>query len=104
MSNGPKAYKLQRDIINYKQGNQTVLMYFNNLIGIWNKLDLLLPHLDCVCEAKQVEKAYGVIVQVEDQLQLSEGDMDHMLAMQVGKQAQYQYKGNVQSNDQGRFQ
>lgn len=39
--NGPKVYKLQKEIFGYKQGDQTVLMYFTNLIALWNELDML---------------------------------------------------------------
>lgn len=33
-SNGPKVYKLQKEIFSYKQGDRDVLMYFNNLTAL----------------------------------------------------------------------
>ncbi|XP_057803812.1 uncharacterized protein LOC131019143 [Salvia miltiorrhiza] len=49
-SNGPKIYRLQREIGKYTQGNQSVLVYFNNLTALWDEyLDMLLPPLTCVC-------------------------------------------------------
>lgn len=42
--NGPKTYKLQREIFVYSQGNQSVVQYFNNLTALW---DVLMPPLDC---------------------------------------------------------
>lgn len=69
-SNGSKAYKLQRVIIHYKQGNQSVLIYFNNLTALWNELDLLLPPMDCVCRAKW---AYSVREEQQRLVQFLEG-------------------------------
>lgn len=51
--NGLKVYRLQRKIFGYRQGEQNVLTYFNNLTALWNGLDMLLPTLNCVCEAER---------------------------------------------------
>lgn len=52
-----------------------------------------------------VEKSYGMIAQVEDQLHLNEGNgyLDHKMAMQVGKQGSFQYKTR-QHYEQNKFQ
>lgn len=52
--NGPKVYKLQMEIFSYRQGDQDVLMYFNNLIALWSELDMLLPKVSCICDAERV--------------------------------------------------
>lgn len=51
--NGPKTYRLQREIFGYVQGNQSVVEYFNNLSTLWDELDMLLPSLNCKCSAKK---------------------------------------------------
>lgn len=53
MSNDPKVYKLQREIIQYRHGTQRVMMYFNNLTSLWSELDLLLPPISCVCDVEE---------------------------------------------------
>ncbi|XP_057803659.1 uncharacterized protein LOC131018991 [Salvia miltiorrhiza] len=52
-SNGPKIYRLQREISGYTQGNQSVLVYFNNLTALWDELNMLLPPLTCVCGTRE---------------------------------------------------
>lgn len=51
--NGPRIYKLQREIFGYVQGNQSVVQYFNSLTGLWDELDMILPPLDCNCIARK---------------------------------------------------
>lgn len=51
--NGPKTYKLQREIFVYSQGNQSVVQYFNNLTALWDELDMLMPPLDCKCGVRR---------------------------------------------------
>lgn len=118
--NGPKVYKLQREIFGYSQGSQTIVEYFNNLSALWDELDMLLPPLDCNCHARKqavkkeeqqklvkflhglnvmyerarsqillleplpsVDRAYAMIIQVEDELSLYNdiGEGQHMMAM-----------------------
>lgn len=52
--NGPKVYKLQKEIFGYKQGDQSVLLYFTNLTALWNELDRLLPSVSCKCDAEKI--------------------------------------------------
>lgn len=37
----------------YPHGNQTVVRYFNNLTAFWDELDMLLPPLECHCNARR---------------------------------------------------
>lgn len=62
--NGPKIYRLQKEIYKYSQGIQSVLEYFNNLVALWDKLDAVLLPLECVCHAR------GTIVNREEQQRL----------------------------------
>lgn len=126
--NGPKIYKLQREIFGYTQGNQTIVEYFNNLSALWDELNLLLPPLECSCNDRRkaekreeqqrmikflhglnniydrarsqillldllpdVDKAYSMIIQVEDEMALnndiSEGH--NLIAINVREGAVY---------------
>lgn len=51
-SNGPKILKLHRDIYSFRQGNLSVKVYFNQLNAFWDEIDMLLPHLDCICATR----------------------------------------------------
>lgn len=51
-SNGPKLYKLQREVFLYSQGSQSVFMYFNNLCALWDELDMLSPPIECGCSGR----------------------------------------------------
>lgn len=123
-SNGPKIYKLQREIYAYSQGNQTVVQYFNNLSALWDELDMLLPPLNCTCKARKkadrreeqqkmlkflhglnsmferarsqillldplpdVDRAYSMIIQVEDEMSLNNDmhDGHNMMTLNVGE-------------------
>lgn len=141
-SNGPKIARLQREISSYMQGNQSILVYFNNLTALWNELDMILPPLNCMCGARNVavkreenqklmqflnglndgyesvrsqvlfldplpsvDRAYSMILQVEDQRMTNDTAMDSygQVAMNVGQQfpsksnnsygKQYNFKG-----------
>lgn len=120
--NGPKIYKLQREISGYCQGNLSVVQYFTDLTALWDELDMLLPPLECTCLAKKqaikrenqqrlikflhglnpayeqarsqillleplphVDKAYAMIIQVEDELSLHNGGQEssNMMVMNV---------------------
>lgn len=126
--NGPKTYRLQREIFGYVQGSQSVVEYFNNLSALWDGLDMLLPPLNCNCSARRkiekreeqqrmikflhglnsvyerarsqillldplpdVDKAYSMIIQVEDEMSLNHevGDVTNMMAMNVGEAGGY---------------
>lgn len=50
--NGANIYKIQKGILNHKQGNLSVLGYFNELTALWDELDMVLPPLDCICDAR----------------------------------------------------
>lgn len=122
--NRPKVYKLQKEIFKYSQGSQSVLEYFNNLVSLWDELDVILPPLDCVCNARgatvvreeqqrlmkfleglndsyesvidqimmldplpDLDKAYSLIVQVEDRKKMNNPrDNGHLISMNVGQQ------------------
>lgn len=62
--NGPKVYRLQKEIFKFNQGTQSVLEYFNNLVALWDELDAVLPPLDCMCNAR------GVAIVREEQQRL----------------------------------
>lgn len=47
--NGPMIYELKRQIANYTQGNQGVMVYYNNLNKMWDELACLLPTATCTC-------------------------------------------------------
>ncbi|KAH6790644.1 Cation efflux family protein [Perilla frutescens var. frutescens] len=49
--NGPRLYQLRREIATYSQQNQSVMLYFNNLISLWDDLALLKNSRVCTCEA-----------------------------------------------------
>lgn len=148
--NGPKVYKLQKEIFTYRQGDQSVLLYFTKLTALWNELDMLLPSVHCCCDAERIyveregqqrmlqflvglrdefeqarqqillieplpglERAYGMIVQVEDQLMLqtSRVESEPRMALQMGRQPVYkpQPTGNNtgygnRGGNQGNFQ
>lgn len=53
-SNGPKISKLEKEIRSYSQGNQNVMDYFNNLTVLWNEMDMVLPLVECVCDARAI--------------------------------------------------
>ncbi|KAH6819786.1 hypothetical protein C2S53_010169 [Perilla frutescens var. hirtella] len=55
-SNGPKIYKLRRELATYSQGNQSVMMYFHNLQTLWDELHLLVPCHTCTCGAIDLNK------------------------------------------------
>lgn len=38
--------------MNHKQGNHSVLMYLNELTALWDELDMILPQLGCVRDAR----------------------------------------------------
>lgn len=123
--NGPKVYKLQKEIFKYSQGNQSVLEYFNNSVSLWDELDAIIPPLDCICNARgatvvkeeqqrlvkflerlndsyeyvidqimmldplpDLDKAYTLIVQVEDRKKMhnSGNDTGPLMSMNVNQQ------------------
>lgn len=38
--------------MNRIQGNHSVLVYFNELTTLWDELDMVLPPLGCICDAR----------------------------------------------------
>ncbi|KAH6780584.1 hypothetical protein C2S52_011821 [Perilla frutescens var. hirtella] len=59
--NGPRIYKLRRDIATFTHHNQSVMIYFNNLSSLWDDLSLLKNSRACTCDAlidnmKEVEE------------------------------------------------
>ncbi|KAH6811157.1 hypothetical protein C2S51_024919 [Perilla frutescens var. frutescens] len=55
--NGPRLYKLHREIATYTQHTQTVMVYFNNLTSLWDDLALLKNSRMCTCAAYEDMKA-----------------------------------------------
>ncbi|KAH6802741.1 Ribosomal protein L7Ae/L30e/S12e/Gadd45 family protein [Perilla frutescens var. frutescens] len=51
--NGPRLYKIRREIATFTQGAQTVMVYFNNLSALWDDLSLLKSSKQCFCEAAE---------------------------------------------------
>lgn len=55
--NGPRLYKLRREITSFVQSNQSVLVYFNNLNALWDELSLLKTSRNCICVVAEDAKA-----------------------------------------------
>lgn len=49
-SNGPRVYKIQREITSIQQGNDSLANYFNKLKRLWEDLNKLIPVPHCSCE------------------------------------------------------
>ncbi|KAH6790588.1 hypothetical protein C2S51_005594 [Perilla frutescens var. frutescens] len=54
--NGPRIYKLRREIATYNQGNQSVLLYYNNLQALWDEIHIFAPCQICACGAIKSNK------------------------------------------------
>ena len=46
---GHRIYQVTNDIINHKQGNTTVELYYHKLKGLWDELDALEAPYACLC-------------------------------------------------------
>ncbi|KAF7831877.1 uncharacterized protein G2W53_014210 [Senna tora] len=49
VSNGPKFYQVQRQMVSLEQGGETVTCYFNKLNRSWDELNRIKPVPRCVC-------------------------------------------------------
>ncbi|KAH6786962.1 hypothetical protein C2S52_006514 [Perilla frutescens var. hirtella] len=54
--NGPRSYKLQRELATYSPRNQSGLLYYNNLQALWDKIHLLVSCNICTCGAAELNK------------------------------------------------
>ncbi|KAH6815208.1 hypothetical protein C2S51_020028 [Perilla frutescens var. frutescens] len=128
--NGPRVYKLRREIATFTQHTQTVMVYFNNLNALWNDLALLKTSKPYTCEALEdamadlegehlmqflmglndcyetirqqiliqnplpmVSQAYGMILQVEDQINVSTQFLDNIEHSVLLSNQRTAYKG-----------